>query len=362
MTSRKSSFMTTGLSPIPSAAATGARGNMAMIMKQKQQQQQQAVFSKEYLQAVQTLNEATMTHACELLLSSMSVDAEEKSSGNGEEGKQETDTLQPSSVSQQLQDMYFKAEEALQVIRTHEPIHSNTMPNVPSLSGPAGRILPRTGGLNPTNPTINKPTSLAQLAKPVAGHSLKSGVFPVRRTIKPSMHHHLHHHHHHHHTSTTTNTPTTAAQVNTKRTLNELRGTTAATISAGLVSHSMTKKPRLSSLPSLPTPQALSDTTTTLLSSSSSPSSISTAEAPPPSALSFLAKLNKKQNKKKTTPLPKPPTEEDEEEEEKEESETEQDHHKEKESAEGGLVDKDDPSQSLRRRKNPSRGFHPNRK
>jgi hypothetical protein len=396
MASRKSSNFkaAVGLSPIPSASGGGAlRGNMAMIMKQKQQhqhqqlqQQQQAGYSKAYLQAVQTLNESSMRQACELLLSQMHGVPMEESNGNDKEGgKPDTDIVQLSSVSQQLQDMYFKAEDALQVVRTHQPILSssnsnNNVVNVPSLSGPAGRILPRTGNLHSTITPMNKPTSLAQLAKPVAGHSLKSGVFPIRRTVKPSMHHHKQSHHQHY----LPITPMAAQLNNNKRNINDLRGNA---ISGGMPPPPRTKNPRLSPLPtkfsllqssSLSSP---SDTTapTVASSTSSSLSSFSStsnmAMAPPPSALSFLAKLNKKSNKKKaatTLPPQGPPAEEyednnEEEDEEEGEDNAEQDDddddEKEMDCEETGTVDElNRSSQRLGRRKNPSRGFHPNRK
>jgi hypothetical protein len=385
MASRKSSNFkaAVGLSPIPSASGGGAlRGNMAMIMKQKkqhqqhQQQPQQAGYSKEYLQAVQTLNESSMRHACELLLSSMRDVTMEESNGNDdEEGTQETDIVQLSSVSQRLQDMYFKAEDALQVVRTHQPILSssksnNNVVNVPSLSGPAGRILPRTGNLHSTITTMNKPTSLAQLAKPVAGHSLKSGVFPIRRTVKPSMHHLKQSHHQHQ-----PHLPITpmAAQLNkNKRNINDLRGNAT---SGGMPPPPRSKNPRLSPLPTkfslLQSSSSPSDTTppTVASSTSSSLSSFSSASnmamAPPPSALSFLAKLNKKSNKKKAaTTLPPQGEEEDVEEgEDNAEQDDDDDDEKEMDCEETGTVDElNRSSQRLGRRKNPSRGFHPNRK
>jgi hypothetical protein len=382
MASRKSSNFkaAVGLSPIPSASGGGAlRGNMAMIMKQKQQhqqlqQQQQAGYSKAYLQAVQTLNESSMRQACELLLSQMHGVPMEESNGNDKEGgKPDTDIVQLSSVSQQLQDMYFKAEDALQVVRTHQPILSssnsnNNVVNVPSLSGPAGRILPRTGNLHSTITPMNKPTSLAQLAKPVAGHSLKSGVFPIRRTVKPSMHHHKQSHHQHY----LPITPMAAQLNNNKRNINDLRGNA---ISGGMPPPPRSKNPRLSPLPTkfslLQSSSSPSDTTppTVASSTSSSLSSFSSASnmamAPPPSALSFLAKLNKKSNKKKAaTTLPPQGEEEDVEEgEDNAEQDDDDDDEKEMDCEETGTVDElNRSSQRLGRRKNPSRGFHPNRK
>jgi hypothetical protein len=319
MTSRKPTFMA-GLSPVPSAGA--ARGNIAMMLKQKQQQQATAGLSKEYLQAVQTLNEASMNQACELLLSSIHCDRNR----SNEEDKTAQLEDAPKSVSEQLKEMYLRAEEAQQVIRTQQP---KVMPGAPSLSGPSGgRILPRTGTLGAA--IKSKPTSLAQLAKPVAGHSLKSGVFPVRRTGKPSLHHHHMHHHHNHH-------PAQGGQH--KRTISEPRGAAAAAAAAVVTN----KKQRVSPLPPAAAPQP---TMTTELQ----------ATAPPPSALSFLAKLNKKQKGDAAAASTlKEPLPQDEEEEEEEEQDDEVGKGKHEEEAE-------DDDSLRRRRKNPSRGFHPNRR
>ncbi|KAG7358343.1 hypothetical protein IV203_014931 [Nitzschia inconspicua] len=347
MTSRKPTFMA-GLSPVPSVSG---RGNIAMLMKQKQQQQQQqagtvAALSKEYLQAVQTLNESNMTRACELLLSSVHECDEGTSNGEGDNAETKSDDAQQvQSISQQLRDMYFQAEESMQVIRTQQSQTPNLLPGAPSLSGPPGRILPRTAGVV-SNPLLkNKPTSLAQLAKPVAGHSLKSGVFPIRRTGKPI------HMHHHHHNSSQGHHPHPQQQqqqqhTHHKRTLSESKGV------APLASKKQRISPALSGATASTTPHV-----------ESSPTSAGGGVAPPPpSALSFLAKLNKKTNGSDPA-ASEPPPPEKEEEDEKDENENER-KDEEKETTEGGEEKDDDSSsqQRLRRRKNPPRGSHPNRK
>jgi hypothetical protein len=371
MTSRK-----IGLSPVP--VTTNSRVK--------------AFVSKEYMEAVQTLNEETMNHACELLLKgyhpNLTTTATTTTAGAGAgaatvttnpgtNGEHDTVAISNDvssnssgkSVPEQLLDMYFKAEESLQVLQTQQPPPSITMmpsllggpssknpltmpPGAPSLTGPnmpSGRIsmtLSRGSALGPgvagahhmSSKLISKQPSLVASGLGVG----KQGVIPMRRTAA---------------LNTKQGRPlSVVATATSSSSLDSTHGTNASS------GHGNNNNPNINhNLQFVPTKkQRLSPT----LNDSSSLAMASSA--PPPSALSFLAKLNKSSasgdsSTTTTTTTNGETTTSKEPSSPPSPSKNNLNHALEETTAANG-ASSNEGSSPVPKRKNPPRGFHPMRR
>merc|ERR1712071_229926 len=95
-----------------------------------------SLLSKEYLEAVSVLSEDTMNRACHLLMKAYDsdadiADAESSANTNSKEDRTEKkpktaigddDDKGTISVEDQLLEMYHNCQEALAVIRKHQPV------------------------------------------------------------------------------------------------------------------------------------------------------------------------------------------------------------------------------------------------
>lgn len=218
-------------------------------------------MSKDYIDAVASLNEECMNQACDLLLLNQHDDDH-----NGADKDSCVETNMGGGITitaeDQLLELYSKCDEAMKVIRKQQPasgagaaggVLASGFPGAPSLNGsmPAPRMAPR--GPLPKLMNMNKLPGLV-------GNS-KQGVIPLRRTAlnKPGINLHSKHQ------------QQQQQQQHQSRGLGSSLGSDShPAASASSTERFHSKKQRLS-----PTPPD-SDPT-----------------APPPSALDFLAKLNK---------------------------------------------------------------------
>lgn len=285
--------------------------------------------SKEYLEAVHTLSDANMQQACQLLLSTMKYEA------NADEGNVDADNS--TTALSQIKDMYFQAVDAAEIIQTQQPttmqsINRKMPPGAPSLT-------------TLSKGAVSSAATLRQASlKPKGDFKLPTG------GIKHSV-------------------------VGMKKGT-VMRGRTGATSGMGMkmkrgnmpsINPGDRKKQRIS-----PTPDHMSNRNVGKSNNTKMPnndddddddgnSTPTTTQTPPPSALSFLAKLNKSNEKNRETSVGS--KQEDVEEEEMEEPDDEDDEDQQSDSSEeeADRSKNKSPTNSPTRR-NPSRGFHPNRK
>jgi hypothetical protein len=234
---------------------------------------QQSSLSPEYMEAMQIMNEANMSYACELLLSERDFDDSTKSA------KTDTDTTAVAGADQdndkksdytKLLELYSKCQSAMKVItKTVANTASLTVPipSAPLLVAPASR----SGVGGPRLAGLPKLKQKAGVGAAVTAASSKQGVVPLRRGMNMSM-------------TNVNRTTTTAAPPGSsslkpsmpmKRPMErETSHSSVATEDSGAggvgATANSAKKARLS------------PTTTS-----------NDVMAPPPSALNFLARLNK---------------------------------------------------------------------
>jgi hypothetical protein len=276
MSSVRRGSLPTVLSPGPGnlgGGGTGGGGGSSAVGPGRNVVQQSSL-SPEYMEAMQIMNEANMSYACELLLSERDFDESTKSADT------DTDTTAVVGADQdndkqsdytKLLELYSKCQSAMKVItKTVADTASLTVPipSAPLLVAPASR----SGVGGPRLAGLPKLKQKAGGGVAVTAASSKQGVVPLRRGMNMSM------------TNMNRTTTTTAAPPGSlslkplmpmKRPMErETSHSSVATEDSGAGGAGATvnsaKKARLS------------PTTTS-----------NDVMAPPPSALNFLARLNK---------------------------------------------------------------------